>query len=278
VRDAAVPVIVPNGLRAALLLLSLFCAQALVLLLSEGPYAAAAYRPASSRLPEVARVPLAPTAPRPVVKPVQRTGPFPVLSADSEGGDLGEVRQGAKARHKFVIRNTGKGPARLERTWTSCGCTATSLSKTVLQPGESLPVEVSFVAGARGGEFRKWVHVYSDDPLSPLRLYVKGRIRPLYALEPPVVDFGTLGVGQTAQRTVVIRALEPRVPFKPVKPQSRLPAVQVSDLKPVRGGVSFVLTARPTAPGERLRETLNIATGNDASPLVTLPLNGRVPR
>lgn len=43
------------------------------------------------------------------------SGPPPVITCDKPEHDFGTVAQGEEAKHTFVVKNTGKGPLKIER-------------------------------------------------------------------------------------------------------------------------------------------------------------------
>ena len=242
----------PPALRGGLVMICLLCAQVLFLVLPGRPIAAG---PA----------PLAPSS-----------GPPARLVSDGEGFEVGTIDQGQTAHHTFTIRNLGPGPARIERTWTSCGCTATQLSMQEVAAGSEVPLEVTFKAGG-GGDFQKWVFVYSNDPQSPLKLWVKGTTRPVCRLEPDAVDFGRMAPGQEVRRSVVLRPVLPGAALQPARPTSPLPAVRVFEPVSLGDGTFRVdLVAHPTAPGQPLNGILTIPTGNATAPTLMLRVAGQV--
>ena len=60
---------------------------------------------------------------------------------------------------------------------TSCGCTAASILKKRLEPGEEVPIEVNFDSTSRIGEQSKDINIYTNDPSNPTsRLILKGDV------------------------------------------------------------------------------------------------------
>ncbi|MHB8417812.1 MAG: choice-of-anchor D domain-containing protein [Myxococcales bacterium] len=126
--------------------------------------------------------------------------------------DFGSVPVGATVGQQFLIENVGDavagvGPLTISGVDVSSGggsCFSVTppALPAKLSPGQSLPVSVSFAAGA-SGSFEGEVDVASDDPLTPLvRVPLAGLGRTTapcaWAASPPQVDFGLLEPGQQA--------------------------------------------------------------------------------
>jgi len=88
----------------------------------------------------------------------------PVIEIDDRVFDFGELKQGEKVSHPFVITNTGKSNLILRKIRASCGCTAIEPDKTVIAPGESTRVVAEFNSRGMSGRQNKSVTIYSNDP------------------------------------------------------------------------------------------------------------------
>ncbi len=76
----------------------------------------------------------------------------------------GEITEGDIVGTEFKFTNTGKKNLEILKTKTSCGCTASNPSKSILKPGESATINVSFNSKNREGEETKTVTVITNDP------------------------------------------------------------------------------------------------------------------
>ncbi|PRY96956.1 uncharacterized protein DUF1573 [Marinilabilia salmonicolor] len=88
----------------------------------------------------------------------------PVLDVDNRVFDFGELKQGEKVSHNFVITNSGKSNLVLRKVRASCGCTAIQPDKMVIAPGESTNVVAEFNSRGMSGRQNKSVTIYSNDP------------------------------------------------------------------------------------------------------------------
>lgn len=88
----------------------------------------------------------------------------PVLEVNNRVFDFGELKQGEKVSHNFVITNSGKSNLVLRKVRASCGCTAIQPDKMVIAPGESTNVVAEFNSRGMSGRQNKSVTIYSNDP------------------------------------------------------------------------------------------------------------------
>ncbi len=90
----------------------------------------------------------------------------PRLEVPSTGVALGEVAAGESASGTVTIRNAGDSPLGVSRVKACCGATA-ELSSLDLAPGASAVLTVT-LKSQLPGEISKSVHLYCDDPKSPV--------------------------------------------------------------------------------------------------------------
>ena len=89
---------------------------------------------------------------------------------------------------EFVFQNVGKSELVIRKTKASCGCTATQPDKTVLQPGDSARIKVTFNSSGKQGNESKSITVISNDPYgSSQNLTISANILPVKKEETPVL-------------------------------------------------------------------------------------------
>jgi hypothetical protein len=89
------------------------------------------------------------------------------LEISQKAWDFGFIPRGAKVTHNFLLKNVGNDTLRITNVRKSCGCTAAPLRKTVLSPGDTTQLEVTFSSGSYQGPVSKAVYVESNDPIEP---------------------------------------------------------------------------------------------------------------
>jgi len=102
-------------------------------------------------------------------------GPQPRILILEEEWDFGKVTQGEKPTHIFIVKNGGEGDLIIDGLKESCACIEASISTTLIQPGESAELKVSYDTTDYVEKDEKHVHIYSNDPQVPdkrINLYV----------------------------------------------------------------------------------------------------------
>lgn len=100
----------------------------------------------------------------------------PRLLVSEEEWDFGKVIKGEKPTHTFIVKNGGKGDLIIEGLKESCPCIEASISTTLIQPGGSAEIKVSYDTTDYTGKDEKHIHIYSNDPQVPdkrINLYVE---------------------------------------------------------------------------------------------------------
>lgn len=91
--------------------------------------------------------------------------------------EFGSIKQGEVVEHDFMLENQGKSDLIIRKVRASCGCTAVKPDKTLIKPGEQVPIHVKFNSRGRTGQQNKTVTVITNDPKNfKAILWIKGRI------------------------------------------------------------------------------------------------------
>jgi hypothetical protein len=81
--------------------------------------------------------------------------------------DFGDIREGVKVKHNYVITNNGGDLLKITKVRASCGCTAAHPEKSELAPGESTVIKIEFNSAGREGLQEKYIYVNTNDPKNP---------------------------------------------------------------------------------------------------------------
>lgn len=103
----------------------------------------------------------------------------PRIKFDQTKFDFGTIKQGEHVEHEYKFTNTGKSPLLIRRVKASCGCTATNLSSSTIEPGQSGSIKATFSSTGRSGKQTKTITVISNDPHgnnSRVVLWLKGNV------------------------------------------------------------------------------------------------------
>ncbi|MCU4165960.1 DUF1573 domain-containing protein [Carboxylicivirga caseinilyticus] len=88
----------------------------------------------------------------------------PIVNFEEKTWNFGDINQGDKVTHKFVVKNDGKSELIIRKVKASCGCTAIKPEKTVLAPGEETTIMAEFNSTGKSGRQNKSVTVVTNDP------------------------------------------------------------------------------------------------------------------
>lgn len=126
----------------------------------------------------------------------------PVIRVDARTFDFGQVQQSNHYSHKFTISNGGTAPLAITKIDVSCGCTAAIASDSLLAPGQSTTLEITFSSKDFEGEQSKGVTVFTNDPAEPrLDLLIKADVKPFVRVSDRMLDFTVVQRGE--KRTLV---------------------------------------------------------------------------
>lgn len=122
--------------------------------------------------------------------------------------DFGGVYPDSEIQHSFVLTNRGSRLVHITKVNATCGCTKAVMSTNEIAAGQTAELNVAINFKGRRGHLVKSIYVDTDDPGTPfLRLEVKGIVMVPIEVEPEGVHFGTVGVGGTVEREVLLNAV-----------------------------------------------------------------------
>jgi len=207
--------------------------------------------------------------------------------------DFGEVIQGEKREHTFIVGNRGDDELGIRSVNPTCGCTVAQVKTPTgeildprkhspqtdlmtLKPGEQAEVMVVFDSkGQAIRRLQKYVQVISSDHAEPaLKLTMSMSVTAGIEVEPNPLQFGEIARGQT-------KTLKAFAKFKQV---GELKVLSVDPLEHFdvkwepgtapdgTGAIAFEVTVLPTAPVGYLAPTLVAKTDNDRLKQIQLQL------
>jgi len=101
----------------------------------------------------------------------------PKIEFEEKVFDFGELTQGEKAEHTFLLKNTGNSDLLIRKTKASCGCTAIAPQSKIVKAGESTELKVVFNSRGKRGRQNKRITVITNAPTaSSVDLRVKGNV------------------------------------------------------------------------------------------------------
>ncbi|MBM4152541.1 MAG: DUF1573 domain-containing protein [Kiritimatiellaceae bacterium] len=99
----------------------------------------------------------------------------PVILCDTPTVSFGQVDTSAVITNVFILRNVGDTTGILGLPRTACGCTTARLSQTMVGPGETVSLTVTFKASGQAGQQKQVIYIPSRDPaVRPIALFLEG--------------------------------------------------------------------------------------------------------
>lgn len=83
---------------------------------------------------------------------------------------FGKMKEGDKARHTWVIKNTGSNPLMIANVQTSCGCTAPFYPKDPILPGKEGEITLEFNSAGKAGHVAKNALIIANSDNSPFSI------------------------------------------------------------------------------------------------------------
>lgn len=196
--------------------------------------------------------------------------------------DFGNIARGSDARHVIEIKNLYEETVRITNVGTTCGCIAAEPDVRELATHEVARIEVQMntVKFMRRKDSNVDVTLtYAGGSARTVRVPITAYIRPDVVLDPGTAQFGSVEIGQGAERVVSIAyAGQADWQITDVRESSEFLDVELEETSRSSGrvGYSLTITLAPDAPQGTLREQLLLVTNDDRSPQVPVIVEGAV--
>lgn len=121
------------------------------------------------------------------------------------GYDAGEVSQGEKIVHDFVIGNSGDEPLTVKIN--DCGCSGVKVTtpKAPIKPGARGTITVTIPTAGRKGAFERKIKFKTDDPgRKELLLTIYADIHEIISIQPSYIDFGRVAKGSVQKKEICV--------------------------------------------------------------------------
>lgn len=165
---------------------------------------------------------------------VADTGAGPRIRLVEESFDFGTVAQGEKVVHVFKFRNEGNGPLEIAEVTTSCGCTATILSRRTLAPGEEGQVQAEFDSTKYADRMDIRINLFTNDPRNQVVTAVlQGTVDASLRVAPAELELGPVKAGGELRGSFRVFSSEGHGGFRVVGLRASSAAVTVGPARKV---------------------------------------------
>lgn len=186
----------------------------------------------------------------------------PKIVAPEPKYDFGNIIEGQRVSHEFVVKNEGDEVLEIRKINASCGCTAAQPEKDKLAPGESTKIKVHFDSSHRQGKQVKYVYIMTNDRTNPqIRLefttFIEERgvsdTRSISGgrliISPAKYDFGTIKEGSIVSTNVFLKNIgnEP---------------VVINSINNSSDCISYELSSKKIGPNENAIMKIELNTKN----------------
>lgn len=102
----------------------------------------------------------------------QAQGAGAVITFKQSSVDFGDITQGQKVEHTFILTNSGNQSLIISNVAATCGCTVPTWPKEPVAPGKSAEIKVSFNSTGKVGKQNSVVRIYSNatEPIEKVSL------------------------------------------------------------------------------------------------------------
>lgn len=187
----------------------------------------------------------------------QLIGPKLVLQQSEY--DFGDIKQGEKVSHVFVLTNRGGDLLKINSVRPSCGCTAAMPEKNELSPGESTNLTVTFNSTGRMGKQKKLVRIDTNDPENyEAVLTITANVKlpdeangkyPVINFHETQHDFGKVTEGKVVEYTFEFE-------------NSGTAELKIKDIKTSCGCTAALVSSELLEPGEKGTLKVELDTSN----------------
>lgn len=96
----------------------------------------------------------------------------PRMALSEDVWDFGNITATYPVSHVFKVKNTGDQPLVIEQVTAGCGCTTTALGQHTINPGNEVPLGLTFNSAtlAPGTSAEKTVTITCNDPQAPSKV------------------------------------------------------------------------------------------------------------
>jgi len=194
--------------------------------------------------------------------------------------DFGTIARGAKAEYAFTFTNKFAQDVRIASVRSSCGCTSPSFDPNPIKTYEHGSVLARINSDSFLGKQGATLTVVFDKPQrAVVQLHVKVFVRKDVVFNPPSVNFGSLSLGEAAERTItIIHYGQAEWHVSEIKSSCDFLAAKVLETRHFsdRTECKVEVKSSPTTPLGRLGSCLVVTTEDSANKQIALPVEGQV--
>ena len=199
-----------------------------------------------------------------------------------------------EGKHTWTFKNTGAGKLELRGAKKTCSCTTAALfgandeKQVTVEPGTSMPIEVTFKTKIVSEKWSQEVTVGTNDPARPtIVLRVEGAVQPAILTVPPdpSMGFGIVSNEDEVSRKIALYSVD-RPDLQVLKVTSSNPSLLDAIARPmtpeemgplkVTKGFAIVVTLKPSSNLGAFAEEILVETDHPMKSEVRFKVAGKV--
>jgi hypothetical protein len=194
--------------------------------------------------------------------------------------NFGVIATGSEAKKRIEVKNVYRDVVHISDVSTTCGCSAATTGKQILQPGESTHVEVQM--NTQKFSRRKDSNLiikFSSPRFAEVRIPITAYIRTDVVISPGLLKFGEVEAGSEGAAVVEITyAGRADWNIVDIKFSNRNMKATLSPPQRSAGLVRFrlTMTLNGSATAGPIRDLVTIVTNDQTNPYVPLMVGGTV--
>lgn len=202
----------------------------------------------------------------------------PMAKISKDAFDFGLVPQRAMCTRNFWVKNPGTTPLRISRIDAGCSCTQIPMPDSLIRPGDSVPLGITFSSGNFLGIISKRPKFWIEGDSTEYVLKVYSNVVRDTALFRPVlptpfqVDISQFGAKERRRATFTLTNLT-NLPYKISVADSDGKSVKVTVPKtlPPMGKVECSLIVTPEAFATDFKESITLSFSDPDATKLTIP-------
>lgn len=202
------------------------------------------------------------------------------LTIPSDDFDFGLVPQYGTVKHHFWFKSTGSDTLKLGKITTGCTCALMPLDKTVLPPGDSMLVGLTWDVGRAIGKTSRYPRAAYEGPDSPAYMIVRclvvqhaDSIRPL-TVKPHRLSLSKTGMVDVDSLEFVLINWDNQNDL--VATELNLPVEEceysIPDTIPAAGRVAGWIKVRPEYADKEFNSSITLQLSDARKTRITIPI------
>lgn len=203
----------------------------------------------------------------------------PQIVTNSNVYRFGTVKQGTPVEANFEINNSGGEVLKIEKIYSSCGCTAAMVNSETIAPGAKTNLKITFDTTGFSGKKAKTVRIFTNDPKqSSLLFTLEGEIKSDISLSIQKLNFGDIEKGQErVLKFSVATDKNSAVVFKETSSRSPYLELDSQEIQDSNQRVLLInVKLKSTLPVGLFRDRIVIKSNSTLNPVINLAVFARV--